>query len=107
MGITAIYVATTFTSPEATVNFYSLECEELNETNSFSRGCKMKKSHMGLLVNMSAKLPIHTLLFFLGVRGLGGAGVDSRKTCSGSGSCMASVCTSASLTRTALGGLNL
>ncbi len=107
MGITAMYVATTFTSPEATVNFYSLECEELNETNSFSWGCKMKKSHMGLLVNMSAKLPIHTLLFFLGVRGLGGAGVDSRKTCSGSGSCMASVCTSASLTRTALGGLNL
>ncbi len=69
--------------------------------------CKMMKSHMGLLVNRSAKLPIHTLLFFLGVRGLGGAGVDSRKTCSGSGSCMASVCTSTSLTRTVLGGLNL
>ena len=64
-------------------------------------------SHMGLLVNRSTKLPIHTLLFFLGVRGLGDAGVDSNMTCSGSGSCMASVCTSASLTSTALGGLNL
>ena len=67
----------------------------------------MMKSHMGLLVNRSTKLPIHTLLFFLGVRGLHGAGVGSKTACSGSGSCMASVCTSASLTGIALGGLNL
>ncbi len=65
------------------------------------------KSHVGLLVNRSTKLPIHTLLFFLGVRGLGGAGGGSKKACSGSGSCMASVCTSASPTNTALGGLSL
>jgi len=62
---------------------------------------------MGLLVKRSKKLPIHTLLFFLGVRGLAEAGGVSKKTCSGSGSFMASVCTSASLTSTALGGLSL
>ena len=31
-------------------------------------------THTGLLVNRSRKLPIHTLLFFLGVRGVGGGG---------------------------------
>ncbi len=85
---------------------HSPDCKVLNELNSFSWDCKTM-SHMGLLVNRSTKLPIHTLLFFLGVRGLGGAGGVSKKTCSGSGSSMASVCTSASLTSTALGGLSL
>ncbi|KAA6414353.1 MAG: hypothetical protein FRX49_13702 [Trebouxia sp. A1-2] len=43
----------------------------------------MMRSHMGLLVNRSTKLPIHTLLFFLGVRGLGGPGGGSKKGAEG------------------------